>query len=85
MMKPLLPALGATPGQSAVEPVPRSTGMPPLTGPGPGADRARSIPARGPPVVEGGLGGQAEPPRPFMPWVRQVTLGGRRLSIPQVK
>ena len=72
-------------GWYAVEPFPGYTGMPHLANATTGRWLARSITDRGLPVVEAVLAGEAEPPAPFMPWIRQATLGGRLVSIPQVK
>jgi len=72
-------------GWYALEPFPGYTGMPHLANAETGARLARSITERGLPVVEAVLAGQAEPPPPFMPWIRHATLGGRLVSIPQVK
>ena len=72
-------------GWYAVVPFPGYTSMPHLANAETGALLARQITQRGLPVVRQVLAGEAPPPRPFMPWLRHATLGGRLVSIPQVK
>ena len=72
-------------GWYAVSPFPGYTSMPHLANARTGAILAQQITHRGVDVVDSVLAGEAPPPRPFMPWVEHVTLGGRLVSIPQVK
>ena len=72
-------------GWYAVSPFPGYTSMPHLANAETGAILAQQITHRGVDVVDAVLAGQAPAPRPFMPWVEQLTLGGRLVSIPQVK